>query len=121
MFVFSGHRMDANARLSRRCLLRAGVLGLSGLSLVDLARAGQSPAADDLSVILVWLDGGPPQHETYDPKPETSAEIRGPYGAISTCVPGISLSESLPCHAAVMDKASIIRSMRHTLDVNFGA
>jgi hypothetical protein len=122
MFEFSGHRMDANGRLSRRCLLRAGVLGLSGLSLVDLARAraDQSRQADDLSVILVWLDGGPPQHETYDPKPQTPAEIRGPYGTMSTCVPGIDVSEVLPCHAAVMDKMSIIRSMRHTLDVNFG-
>src|SRR5262249_23632025 len=122
MFEFSGQRMDANGRVSRRGLLRAGALGLTGLSLVDLARAapGQSQAADDLSVILVWLDGGPPQHETYDPKPETAGGIRGPSGAISSCVPGISLSESLPCHAAVMDKVSLIRSMRHTLDVNFG-
>jgi hypothetical protein len=37
-----------------------------------------------------------------------------------TCVPGIAVSEVLPCHAAVMDKMSIIRSVRHTLDVNFG-
>jgi hypothetical protein len=122
MFEFIGHRMDANRGLSRRCLLRAGVMGLGSLSLVDLARAaaGRSQPDDDLSVILVWLDGGPPQHETYDPKPQTPAEIRGPYGAISTCVPGIDVSEALPCHAAVMDKMSIIRSMRHTLDVNFG-
>ena len=122
MFEFSGHRMDVNGRLSRRCLLRAGVMGLTGLSLVDLARAGAGPSrkGDDLSVILVWLDGGPPQHETYDPKPQTPAEIRGPYGAMRTCVPGIAVSEVLPCHALVMDKMSIIRSVRHTLDVNFG-
>ena len=36
MFEFSGHRMDVNGRLSRRSLLRAGVMGLTGLSLVDL-------------------------------------------------------------------------------------
>src|SRR5262249_21372898 len=73
MFEFSGHRMDVNGRLSRRCLLRAGVMGLTGLSLVDLARAGAGPSrkGDDLSVILVWLDGGPPntKHTIRSPRP----------------------------------------------------
>ena len=64
--------------LSRRSLLRAGSLGLAGvnLGLADLLRARAIAAENgragpaDRSVILVWLDGGPPQHETYDPKPE---------------------------------------------------
>ena len=123
MFEFSGPRVGANEQLSRRGVRRAGVLGLGGLSLVDLARAraDQSRQADDLSVILVWLDGGPPQHETYDPKPASpGGDSRTLAALMSTCVPGIDVSEVLPCHAAVMDKMSIIRSMRHTLDVNFG-
>lgn len=109
--------------ITRRSLLTAGMLGLSGLGLPDLMRAraaSKRPTGDDLSVILVWLDGGPPQHETYDPKPEAPAEYRGPLRAIRTCVPGIQISELLPCHARVMDKVTLIRSMCHTLDVNFG-
>lgn len=113
----------SSRRFSRRSLLRAGVMGLTGLGLPDLLRAraaGHRPPADEVSVILVWLDGGPPQHETYDPKPDAPSEFRGPLRAIDSGVPGIQLSELLPCHAKVMGKMSIIRSMRHTLDVNFG-
>src|ERR1700722_15449323 len=56
--------------LSRRSLLRAGVLGGVGLMLPDLLRADEArrnsgkSGSSDRSIILVWLDGGPPQHET---------------------------------------------------------
>jgi hypothetical protein len=73
----------------------------------------------DLSVILVWLDGGPPQHETYDPKPDAPVEFRGPLRAMSTCVPGIQISEVLPCHARLMDRMTIIRSMHHNTGDHF--
>ncbi len=112
---------------SRRDFLKAGFLGLSGLGLADALRAEARAKADggaaprDLSVILVWLDGGPPQHETYDPKPEAAAEFRGPLGAMSTSVPGISISELLPYHARMMDKMSIIRSMHHNTGDHFAA
>src|SRR5882757_9491810 len=90
--------------VTRRGFLRAGYLGLSGLALGDVlrARAFASPGSevgDDLSVILVWLDGGPPQHETYDPKPNAPVEFRGPLAAIDTAVPGLQVSELLPGHA----------------------
>jgi hypothetical protein len=112
--------------VTRRSLLRAGVLGLSGLGLSDLLRARAAAEAagrpaDDLSVILVWLDGGPPQHETYDPKPEAPVEFRGPLKAMETCVPGIRISELLPYHARMMDKMSIIRSMHHENGDHFAA
>jgi len=58
-------------------------------------------------------DGGPPQHETYDPKPQAPTEFRGPLKAMSTKVPGILVSKLLPNHALLMDKMSIIRSMHH--------
>src|SRR5437588_12677844 len=112
---------------SRRSFLKAGFLGLAGLSLPDFLRAramaeaaGRAPA-DDLSIILVWLDGGPPQHETYDPKPEAPVEFRGPLRPMETCVPGIQVSELLPKHARRMDKMSIIRSMHHNNGDHFAA
>ena len=113
--------------LSRRSFLRAGVLGLGGLALPDLlrakaaARSAGKPDPKDLSVILVWLDGGPPQHETYDPKPDAPIDFRGPLKAIPTCVPGIQVSEMLPEHARMMDKMSIIRSMHHNNGDHFAA
>jgi hypothetical protein len=113
--------------VSRRALLKAGVLGLSGLALPDLlrlearAKAAGTSAGRDLSVILVWLDGGPPQHETYDPKPDAPADYRGPLKAMDTCVPGIRVSELLPEHARMMDKMALIRSMHHNNGDHFAA
>jgi len=113
--------------VSRRSFLRAGVLGLSGLALPDLLRAEAAAksagrgATRDLSVILVWLDGGPPQHETYDPKPDAPIDFRGPLRSMDTCVPGIQISELLPGHARMMDKMSIIRSMHHNTGDHFAA
>lgn len=115
--------------LNRRSFLKAGSLSLAGvsLSLADLLRAravakvaGRS-GPKDRSVILVWLDGGPPQHETYDPKPEAPAEFRGPLGAMSTALPGVRISELLPKHARLMDKISILRSLHHDNGDHFAA
>jgi len=93
--------------VSRREWLRVGGLSVLGLSLPALLRAGERPAAatpaaprlaKDLqgstfgrakNVIFLWLQGGPPQHETFDPKPDAPAEIRGPFKPIATNVPGI--------------------------------
>src|SRR5947209_4912321 len=97
--------------LSRRSALKAGFLGLLGLSLPDLLRlraAGAAPT-NDTAVILLWLDGGPSQLETYDPKPDAPAEYRGPYGTIQTKVPGIRLCELLPEHARHADQLIFVR------------
>ena len=72
-------------------------------------------------MILIWLDGGPPQHETYDPKPDAPAEFRGPLKAISTALPGVQVSELLPNHARLLDKVSLIRSLHHDNGDHFAA
>ncbi|HZL88528.1 MAG TPA: DUF1501 domain-containing protein [Pirellulaceae bacterium] len=111
--------------ISRRELLRVGGLSALGLSLPHFL-AGQAAARDVLakdsaagdptfgrakSVIFLWLAGGPPQHETFDPKPDASLEVRGPFKPISTNVPGIQFCELLPRTAALADKLAIIRSL----------
>ena len=55
--------------------------------------------------------GGPPQHSTWDPKPDAPAEVRGDFGPIATTVPGLSLSELLPRTALVADKLCVLRAM----------
>jgi hypothetical protein len=107
--------------LSRRGFLKIGTLGLGGLSLSlgDLLRTKSSAASrgrasvPERSVILIWLDGGPPQHETYDPKPDAPAQFRGPLRPIETALPGVQVSELLPNHARLLSKMSIIRSLHH--------
>ncbi len=122
-----GHPFRACDGVTRRGFLRAGALGLGGLALPDLlraeaaARAVGRPTPEDLSVILVWLDGGPPQHETYDPKPDAPIEFRGPLRPIATKVPGVSVSELLPFHARLMDRMSILRSVHHNNGDHFAA
>ena len=103
---------------SRRGFLRAGFLGFAGLSLGNLlaaeAKASSAPArSSKRSVILIWQHGGPSQLDTFDMKPSAPSEYRGPYESISTSLPGVQISELLPCHAKIMDKVSIIRSFTH--------
>lgn len=103
---------------SRRRLLSVGSLSTLGLSLADTPRAeaAQERTPRPTSCIFVWLDGGPSQYETFDPKPEAAVEVRGPYGAIETNVPGIRISELLPTLARQMDKFCIVRTLTHGLD-----
>jgi hypothetical protein len=114
--------------LSRRELLRVGGLSLLGLSLPDLLRARTSLPRDTAptfgkakNIIYLWLQGGPPQHETWDPKPDAPAEIRGEFKPIATNVPGIRICELLPRTAAVVDKLAIVRSLCTHSDLHDGS
>jgi hypothetical protein len=106
-------------RLDRRSFLRAGMLGAAGMTLPSLlrleAQAAQQgrPAKRLNSVIILWMRGGPSQHETWDPKPDAPAEVRGVFGSIPTAVPGIRICDLLPMSARIMKKWSIIRSLTH--------
>jgi len=106
-------------RISRRDVLHAGALGALGVSMADLlrgrarastppdrARGGQAKAC-----IILFLMGGPPQHSTWDPKPEAPAEIRGEFGPIETAVPGVHFSELMPRLARQADKICVLRAV----------
>ena len=57
--------------------------------------------------------GGPSQLDTWDPKPDAPAEIRGSFGTIATKTPGVRISEHFPMLASRTDKLAIVRSMCH--------
>ncbi|RLS28478.1 MAG: DUF1501 domain-containing protein [Planctomycetota bacterium] len=99
----------------RRAVLQAGLLSIAGLNLATQQRliAEGTAKNNNKSVILIWLDGGPSQLESYDPKPEAPAEFRGPFGTIQTSLSGVHFSELMSQQAKFADKMSIIRSMRH--------
>ncbi|MFH1268682.1 MAG: DUF1501 domain-containing protein, partial [Planctomycetota bacterium] len=66
------------------------------------------------AVIQIWMWGGPPHTDTFDPKPDAGNDYTGPLNkAIETNVEGIRIGSSLPELAKVADKYSIIRSMTH--------
>ncbi|HSG69887.1 MAG TPA: DUF1501 domain-containing protein, partial [Planctomycetaceae bacterium] len=64
-------------------------------------------------VIMLFLHGGHPQQETFDPKPHGPEAVRGEFGAISTSLPGVQFSELLPQSAQIAHKLAVIRSMTH--------
>jgi hypothetical protein len=119
---------------TRREFLRAGGLGLAGLTLPQLwqlrqaaadAKQGEPPAhAGDKSfgraksIILLHLYGGPSQLETFDPKPDAPAEVRGELGSIESTLPGCRVCELLPLSAQVMDRTTVLRSMTHPYPVH---
>src|SRR5688572_13128323 len=70
--------------------------------------AGQPQAK---SCILLWMNGGPSHLDTFDLKPEASANIRGEFKPIDTSVPGIQISEHFPQLAKRMDRAAVLRGM----------
>lgn len=71
------------------------------------------------SVILVYLDGGPAQTDTFDPKPNTSRDYFGNFkGVIDTNVEGIQIGEKLPLLAGIADKYSLVRSLTHGVNAH---
>jgi len=90
--------------------------GLGSLGLPELLRAKEATGSTNgknTSAILIWLDGGPSHHDTYDPKPQAPSEYAGIWRPIHTNVPGMDVTELFPLQAKVADKFSIIRSMHH--------
>jgi hypothetical protein len=77
-------------------------------------RAQGAVKDNDVNCIMLFLVGGPSQIDTWDPKPEAPAEIRGPFKPIRTKAPGIQISEIFPKLAEHTDQFSLIRSVYHT-------
>lgn len=103
---------NANAvRMHRREALQIGA-GLLGLNLPAFLRAAsaESGLPSDMSCIFLFLAGGPSHFETFDPKPDAPAEIRGLWNPTQTNVPGTFICEKMPLMAQRMDKVAVIRS-----------
>jgi hypothetical protein len=104
--------------LTRREWLRIGGLGLGGVSLPTLLDAHRTQAASQMrlgrrprSCIVLSFLGGPPQHETWDPKPQAPAEIRGELRPIASAVPGFLVGELMPRTARHTAKIAVLRAM----------
>ncbi len=100
--------------LTRRELLRVGSLTLGGLSLPGLLASRAQAAArnvfQDKSVVLLFLVGGPPQIETFDPKKDVPENNRSCTGEVQTRLPGVSFGGTFPKMAALADRLAIVRS-----------
>ncbi len=88
-------------------------MGIGGLSLADLLRleAKAGVTQSNKAVINIHLDGGPPQMDMIDLKPQAPVEIRGEFSPIATTVPGIQISELMPRIATITDRFALVRSL----------
>jgi hypothetical protein len=104
--------------VTRRDFLHAGAISALGLTLGDsygrAGSVGDGRADRDVNCIMLFLVGGPSHIDTWDPKPNAPAEVRGPFQPTATNVPGMQISEIFPRMAQHADKYSLIRSVYHT-------
>src|SRR5215204_5326035 len=110
--------------LARRDLLKLSAAGLlSGVSVPWFERVVRAASDDSLprrggkakACILLWMDGGPSQQHTFDPKPG------GEFKSMPTAVPGIHIVEQLPKLAAAMNELAIVRSMKTEINDHYDA
>jgi Protein of unknown function (DUF1501) len=104
--------------LTRRSVLKAGMLAFGGLGMTDWLRLEASAQARgrslaDMSVILIWQGGGPSHLDMWDLKPKAPAEFRGNFNPIATNLPGFEVGEHMPHIARVCDKLTVLRSVTH--------
>jgi hypothetical protein len=99
-------------------MIRLGQLGAGALALPGLLQAREKMlsaprrgSADSCIYLFLW--GGPPQHDTFDLKPDAPADIRGEFKPINTKVSGIQICEQLPRLSRLADKFAIVRSLSH--------
>ncbi|XZE36293.1 DUF1501 domain-containing protein [Pirellulaceae bacterium SH501] len=126
MLSFQGRCARLCDGLSRREWLKVGGLSAGALTLADLLRAQSANAASPLQsdapkfasgfgrakhCIVLFLLGGPPQHETWDPKPDAPEEVRGQFGSIETATPGLRVGELMPLTAKLTNKIAVLRAL----------
>lgn len=101
--------------VSRRGFLEIGTLAGLGVSLPS-ALAMRKAAANDNALeaprncILIWTQGGTSHHDTFDPKPQAGASVRGEFGVINTAVPGVQFTDICPNMARELGRYGLIRS-----------
>ncbi len=116
MLHLLGHHKQLCDGLTRRDLITAGSLSALRVTLPDLLKAEQTAGSRPgkaKSVILLYLFGGPAKHEGLDPKPDAGQDIQGPFGAISTDLPGVQISELYPRMSQWLHRSALVRSATH--------
>lgn len=106
-------RTNRGGVLSRRTFLRSLALGAAGAGALGwkdtLTLQAEEMRKRGMACILLFMQGGPSQMETFDPKPGTPNG--GPTKSIQTAVSGIEIAENWPHVAKAMKEIAVIRSL----------
>jgi hypothetical protein len=121
MFRVLAKRVTTCDGVSRRSFLTAGSLAALGLAPRARSAAARGGLGRAKRCLLLFLTGGPPQHDTWDLKPDAPAEVRGELRPIATSVPGLRVSELFPRLACHADKYCVVRSVTHADTVHTSA
>src|SRR5260221_14189456 len=129
-----GSSRSPSGRLHRRELLRAGALGALSLAAPGSASASVPAATGGPAnskplpgfgrakrCLVLYIYGAWSQLDTFDPKPTAPTEVRGEFGTIPTCLPGVRVCEHLPRSSRVLDRCTLIRSMSHPWNIHAAA
>jgi hypothetical protein len=102
--------------LSRRTLLKSSLATAGGAAvmnwggLFNSAEAAKTVSKDRRHCILLWMNGGASQFETFDMKP--GRDTGGLFRPIASNVAGTQVCELLPNISRMMDRLTVVRSMR---------
>jgi len=119
----SERRNRSRQLLNRRAFLRVGSAGIAGLSLAAALRQAHAVQATGTAatpapaknVMMLFLTGGPATIDMWDMKPDAPEAIRGEFKPRETSVPGVQICEHMPSLAATMHRATLVRSLTHTI------
>ncbi|MCA9071293.1 MAG: DUF1501 domain-containing protein [Planctomycetaceae bacterium] len=106
--------LDSNCEgQSRRSFLQVGALGGLGLALPHALAARHTQTSPtprtETNCILIWTRGGTSHHDTFDPKPEAPASVKGEFGVIDTAIPGVKFTEIVPNMARELGRFALLR------------
>jgi hypothetical protein len=108
--------MDRNcAGIHRRRFLQIGSLAGLGVTLPSMlaskaAAAREGRRTKDVNCILIWTQGGTSHHDTFDPKPDAPASVRGEFKVIDTAIPGVKFTEVCGRMAKEANRFAVLRS-----------
>jgi hypothetical protein len=122
MMRFQPRLEPAGWRPSRRDWLRIGLPALWGTRSVRAAKpaSGAPGFGTAKSVLVVFTSGGMSQLDTWDPRPDAPAEVRGDFRTVASSLPGLRVCEHMPRMARLMHRATLVRSMTHD-DLDHGS
>lgn len=113
MLTFRTGRSADCSGVSRRSFLQVGGLTAFGLSLPQFLQASAASAIQPnrpaKKCILLWMQGGPSHIDTFDPKPDAPAEIRGDFDTVPTTISRVRFSEHVPMLARLTNHLGVIR------------
>jgi hypothetical protein len=96
---------------NRRAFVASTATSVSLCGWLGRLAAGAQDQPRHKACILLWMAGGPSHIDTFDPKPDAPADVRGAFETIETCIPGVRISEHFPKFARLMKHAAILRGM----------